>query len=75
MSTMTEPEYLPSPEQIKKACEEIQEGWDDYTRLKRQYNITQETVGELLWTPPMVSYSLATECGFVEDDLDILDIG
>jgi hypothetical protein len=54
---MTEPDYLPSQEEIRIACEEIQEGWDDYTRKKRQYGITQETVSDLDWLPPTIPSS------------------
>jgi hypothetical protein len=67
---MTEPDYLPTQEEIKEACNKIQEGWDDYTRMKRQYGITQDTVSELDWTPPVIAYGYVRDLLNIEDDLN-----
>lgn len=64
---MTEPDYLPTRKQIEEACEEIQLGWSDYTRLKRRYGITQENREDLDWVPPLISYSEIRSIASQED--------
>jgi len=64
---MTEPEYLPTKKEIEEACEEIQEGWSDYVRLKRQYGVTQENIDDLDWIPPLISYSEIRSIASQED--------
>ena len=64
------PDYLPTREQIDAACEEIQKGWSDYTRLKRRYGVTQSTMDDIIWTPPLINHNelLAEESKMLDRD-------
>jgi len=52
---ISQPAYLPTKEEIEEACLEIQKTWDEHTRLKRRYGITQEEEDSVGWTPPVVN--------------------
>ena len=50
------PWYLPTPEQIREECDQIQATWSETERRQRRYAIPEELVNRMTrWTPPVVS--------------------
>lgn len=65
---MTEPEYIPTEEEIAAACEEIQKGWDEDTRLRRRYDTLENAEEFAKWMPPILNLReldeiISAECG------------
>jgi len=65
--------YMPTPHEIRKACDEIQESWTDDERLQRRSGFNKTDLYLLRWTPPEISISDDLRYNIVDTDCHITD--